>query len=174
MTWLTTQYPVGKQFDASDPDTGQPVPVTVTGYWKNTMSRDTGIEVETSDGREFNISAGYLWEDGNGIYDPPRSAGRPFLSDSPTVKIEVTLPAILRDKLDRIADGNRSAWIRQAIETAKEIKMYTNTSQARAEELNAKGFEVWVSPTYGFFVKDAPYLTGDVAQAELPKDAFEF
>lgn len=45
--------------------------------------------------------------------------GRPFLSTTePTVKIEVTLPANLRDKLDMLADGNRSAWIRQAIEEA--------------------------------------------------------
>ena len=87
MSWLRKQYPVGFEFEAPDPDTGQPVPVTVTGYWKNTMSRDTGIEVLTGDGRQFNISASYLWEDGNGIYDPPNSPGRPYLGNSPTVKM---------------------------------------------------------------------------------------
>lgn len=46
--------------------------------------------------------------------------GRPVLSTAePTVKMEITLPASLRDKLDRIT-SNRSAWVRQAIEAAGE------------------------------------------------------
>lgn len=53
------------------------------------------------------------------LYFEKSKGGRPALSATDlTVKIEVTLPSSLRDKLDRIADGNRSAWIRQAIETA--------------------------------------------------------
>lgn len=51
--------------------------------------------------------------------EPKRKGGRPFLSAEPTVKIEITLPASLRDKLDGITD-NRSAWVRQAIEQAGE------------------------------------------------------
>jgi hypothetical protein len=50
-----------------------------------------------------------------------QKGGRPVLStETPTVKIEVTLPVALRDKLDRLAGGNRSAWIRAQIEQAKE------------------------------------------------------
>lgn len=52
--------------------------------------------------------------------EPKRKGGRPFLSTEPTVKIEITLPASLRDKLDRLAPNNRSAWVRQAIEQAAE------------------------------------------------------
>jgi metal-responsive CopG/Arc/MetJ family transcriptional regulator len=49
-----------------------------------------------------------------------QKGGRPALStETPTVKIEITLPVALRDKLDRLTN-NRSAWIRQAIEAAKE------------------------------------------------------
>ena len=45
--------------------------------------------------------------------------GRPTLSATEdNVKVEIVMPASLRDKLDRLADGNRSAWIRQAIEAA--------------------------------------------------------
>ena len=52
-----------------------------------------------------------------------QKGGRPALStETPTVKIEITLPVALRDKLDRLTN-NRSAWIRQAIETAKETTM---------------------------------------------------
>ena len=54
-----------------------------------------------------------------------QKGGRPVLSaETPTVKIEVTLPVALRDELDRLTN-NRSAWIRQAIETAKESEVYT-------------------------------------------------
>lgn len=49
-----------------------------------------------------------------------RIGGRPALSETePTVKMEITLPASLRDKLDGITD-NRSAWVRTQIEQAGE------------------------------------------------------
>lgn len=45
--------------------------------------------------------------------------GRPFLSATEdNVLVQVVMPASLRDKLDRLADGNRSAWIRAQIEQA--------------------------------------------------------
>ena len=52
-------------------------------------------------------------------------AGRPKLDASnPTERIAVTLQSSLVAKLDRIApNGNRSAWIRQEIEAAKEEAM---------------------------------------------------
>ncbi len=49
-----------------------------------------------------------------------QKGGRPVLStETPTVKIEITLPVALRDKLDRLTN-NRSAWMRAQIEQAKE------------------------------------------------------
>ena len=102
-------------------------PITVTAQIN---SADNSAELTPDLARSFarvafGHTSGVTVSDGHKTYrltgDIARlvqKGGRPTLSDSPTVKIEVTLPAILRDKLDRIADGNRSAWIRQAIEAA--------------------------------------------------------
>ena len=46
-----------------------------------------------------------------------QKGGRPTLSDEANVKVEIVMPASLRDKLDRLTN-NRSAWIRAQIETA--------------------------------------------------------
>lgn len=47
--------------------------------------------------------------------------GRPFLSATEdNVKVEIIMPASLRDKLDRLAPNNRSAWVRTQIEQAAE------------------------------------------------------
>lgn len=74
------------------------------------------VGIRDMDGNAYQVDASHVSAD----FYRKSKGGRPTLSDGPTVKVEVTLPASLRDKLDRIAAGNRSAWIRQAIEAAKE------------------------------------------------------
>lgn len=74
------------------------------------------VGVRDVDGNTYQLDASHVSAD----FYRKSKGGRPVLSaETPTVKIEVTLPVALRDKLDRLApNGNRSAWIRQAIEAA--------------------------------------------------------
>lgn len=61
-----------------------------------------------------------------------QKGGRPQLStETPTVKIEITLPVALRDKLDRLTN-NRSAWVRAQIEQVKEQDMIMLTPELQA------------------------------------------
>ena len=73
---------------------------------------------------KFNIEVQPLdWSESGMVHFARRNrekqkGGRPTLSTESNVKVEIVMPSSLRDKLNRLADGNRSAWIRQAIEQA--------------------------------------------------------
>lgn len=75
------------------------------------------LEVRDADGTTWQVDASHVSAD----FYRKSKGGRPTLSDEPNVKVEIVMPASLRDKLDRLAPNeNRSAWIRQAIERAAE------------------------------------------------------
>ena len=85
----------------------------------------------------------------------------------------VTVTAVDEDGIcvPVITDGH-TTWYKTNAQGDK--SMYTNTSQARANELKAAGYEVWLSPTGGFYVKNAPYKTGDTQVNRVPLDAFRY
>ena len=74
------------------------------------------VGVRDVDGNTYQLDASHVSAD----FYRKSKGGRPTLSATEdNVKVEIVMPASLRDKLDRIApNGNRSAWIRQAIEAA--------------------------------------------------------
>lgn len=77
------------------------------------------VGIRDMDGNVYQVDASHV----SGNFYRKSKGGRPTLSDEANVKVEIVMPFSLRDKLDRLADGNRSAWIRAQIETAKESTM---------------------------------------------------
>lgn len=56
------------------------------------------------------------------------------------------------------------------------MNTWTNTSQDRAERLQAAGYEVVISPMSGAWVRNAPYQTGDsgYVRDEPPAESFPY
>lgn len=73
------------------------------------------VGVSDAHGNTYQVDASHVSSD----FYRKSKGGRPALSDEANVKVEIVMPASLRDKLDRLApNGNRSAWIRAQIEAA--------------------------------------------------------